>query len=228
MSIVSWLIIGLISLGCILVLSALLAFIQLLRVSRQLAGLPTTPPKMKKKKKRWRALRHQLAKKRKKNLVVGLACLFFGIGSVAAAGYGLYYQSTNLSSDDETSIVRSYYLLRDFQSELEKAAAQSEGEEASQQNIRYLATSLAAYTSTSASTIITPEGQSALNRYYAALAQLGLNATRESANFYGNPTVVESFQADIAKVIEYETAAFEYFKINESALASEGATQDDE
>lgn len=226
MSVLTWLIMGLVAISLIFFFSALLFLVQVILSTRKLRALPDRPPKKKKAKRRWQQLRRTLTAKRKRG-VYAIACFaFFGLISGAAGAYSLYYQSINLSAEDEKSIVRSYFLVRDFQSELEKAANQSETEEASQQNIRYLATSLSAYTSSKASTINTTDGQSSLNRYYASLAQLGMNATRESGNFYGNPTLVDEFNTDITKVMEYETAAFDYFKINQEALKNEDTGND--
>lgn len=223
MDVLSMGIMGFVSVSLICLFTAAFFFFHWIYLAKKIREVSKKPPKTKKKRRRWKLQKQKLTKQRKSRLV---GTILLGIGGIlfgAIASYGIYYQSINLSSDDEKSIVSSYYLLRDFQQELESAGSQSEGEDASQQNIRYLATSLAAFTTTKASAIITTEGQSTLNRYYASLAQLGLNATRESANFYGNPTLVEEFQTDISKTIEYETAAFDYFKINQAALESEGA-----
>ncbi len=218
---------GLITLSLIFIFSALGFVVQVILTTKKLKALPRKPPRKKKKKQRWSQLCKSLNSKRKRGIYF-VSCFFaLGFLSGGVGAYSLYYQSINLSAEDEKAIVRSYFLVRDFQSELEKAANQSETEEASQQNIRYLATSLSAYTSNKASTINTTDGQSTLNRYYASLAQLGMNATRESGNFYGNPTLVDEFTTDISKVITYETAAFDYFRINQTALEDEGTPNDD-
>lgn len=224
MTIIAWIIIGTIAGAMIFLILSLYYFGQTFLQNRKLKRLPKRPPKNKKKRKRWVVVMERLKKKRKQSLIIGLVFFFFGAALGSSAGYTSNYQSINLSSDDSALIVRSYYLLRDFKEGLAKAATQEE-EQATQQNIRYLATTLAAYSTKNASTLNTLEGQSVLNRYYAALAELGVNATRESGNFYGNNSLVEAFQADIEKIITYETDAFEYFKVNQSELEEEGASE---
>lgn len=218
MTIISWIIIGTIAGAMIFLLLSFYFLGQTFFKNRKLKRLSKRPPRNKKKRNRWETMILRLKKKRNQSLLVGVVLLLLGVALGGSAGYASYYQSINLSSDDSTLIVRSYYLLRDFKEELAKAAAQEEDELASQQNIRYLATTLAGYSTKKAQTLNTTEGQSVLNRYYMALSELGINGTRESGNFYGNSSLVEAFQADIEKNITYETAAFEYFKVNQSEL----------
>ncbi|MGL4695816.1 hypothetical protein [Enterococcus larvae] len=227
MTILAWIIMGATAGAILCVLFAIYFFVKIILQSRKLKKITKRPPKNKKKRRRWENTRSKLQKKRKKSIFFSLFLLFLAVGLGGASVYTNYYQSINLSSDDSTLIVRSYYLLRDFQEELQKAADETEDKAASQQNIRYLATTMAAYSTKQASTLNTKEGQSALNRYYAALSELGVNATRESNNFYGNSSLVEAFQMDIEKTIARETSAFDYFKVNQSGLEEEGASDDE-
>ncbi|MBP1047989.1 hypothetical protein I6N96_16990 [Enterococcus sp. BWM-S5] len=227
MTILAWIIMGAVIGGILCALFGMYFLVRSIFQSKKLKKLPQRPPKNKKKRKRWKAAQIKLKKQRKKSVVFAVLLLIVAAGSGGAAGYTSYYQSINLSSDDSALIVRSYYLLRDFQEELEKAADQTEDQAASQQNIRYLATTLAAYSTKKASTLNTKEGQSTLNRYYSALSELGVNATRVSNNFYGSSELVAEFQVDIEKAITHEAGAFEYFKVNQSALEEEGASEDE-
>lgn len=227
MTILAWIIMGAVIGGILCALFGMYFLVRSVFQGRQLKKLPQRPPKNKKKRRRWKTAQINLQKQRKKSLISGILLLLFAAACGGGAGYTSYYQSINLSSDDSALIVRSYYLLRDFQEELEKAGNQAEDEAASQQNIRYLATTLAAYSTKKASTLNTREGQSTLNRYYGALSELGINATRVSDAFHGNSELVAEFQADIEKAITHETAAFEYFKVNQSALKEEGASEDE-
>lgn len=223
MDIASMIIIGLISSSLLFLISGFTLTVQSFMITRNLKKLPKKAPKSKKKRKKWRVTKNLLTKKRKKKVVFSFFWIFFSLVLGLSAIFIIYYRSMNLTAEDEKSVVNSYYLLRDFQSEIDKAATKEKDETASRQNIRYLATSLSAYTSKKASILNTSEGQSTLNRYYASLAQLGLNATRESNNFFGNPTLVKEFQADIEKTITYEKNTFDYFKINQDILKSEGS-----
>lgn len=199
----------------------LLFFFQFLLNRSKLKKLPERAPKNKKKRRRWERVTGNLKKLKKKSITRMVLFLVLTTGAGGATLYASFYQSINLTSDDADAIVRSYYLLRDFQQELDKAANQTEDETSSIQNIRYLATSLSSYNTNKASQLNTVEGQSALNRYFNALSQLGVNATRESQNFYGNAELVAQFQEDIERTIGYEMKAFDYYKVNQSALESE-------
>ncbi|WP_227011205.1 hypothetical protein [Enterococcus wangshanyuanii] len=90
-----------------------------------------------------------------------------------------------------------------------------------QKNIRYLATAMASYGTKTASTINSKEGQLTLNRYYNAIKQVGMNASTQTKNFYGNAQIVDSFLEDIEKVKVYEKAAFTYYKVDETAFSEE-------
>ncbi|MBL1228257.1 hypothetical protein IW492_03285 [Enterococcus sp. BWB1-3] len=227
MTILAWIIMGAVAGAIIFLLLTLYFLAQIFFQSQKLKRLPKRPPKNKKKRRRWTAAIARLKQRRKRALLFVIVLLISAVACGGGAGYASYYQSINLSSGDSALIVRSYYLLRDFKAELTKAAQQEETEVASQQNIRYLATTLAAYSTKKASTVNTPEGQSALNRYYASLSELGMNATMMSGNFYGNGELAEEFLADIEKTITYETTAFEYYKVNQSELEEEGASEDE-
>ncbi|WP_265459742.1 hypothetical protein [Enterococcus sp. HY326] len=220
MTILEWIVmIG--AAGCILfTVFTLLFFFQFLLNRSKLKKIPERAPKNKKKRRRWERIIVSLKELKKKSLVRMVIFLILSMGAGGATFYASFYQSINLTSDDADAIVRSYYLLRDFQQELDKAANQTEDETSSLQNIRYLATSLSSYNTNKASQLNTTEGQSALNRYFNALSKLGVNATRESQNFYGNTELVAQFQEDVERTIGYEMKAFDYYKVNQSALES--------
>ncbi|MHC5373972.1 hypothetical protein ACYSNU_09210 [Enterococcus sp. LJL120] len=221
MTILEWIVMIGATVTVILAAFTLLSFLQFLAQSRKLKKIPDKLPKNKRKRKRLVALNKKIKSQKKKSLV-RMVVLFILMG-IAGGGtyYAMFYQAISLTSDDENAIGRSYFLLRDFQQELDKAANQTEDETASLQNIRYLATNLSSYNTSSASSLNTVEGQSILNKYFNALSELGINATRESQNFYGNPELVAEFQMDVERTMGYEEAAFEYYKVNQTALETE-------
>ncbi|MHC5250217.1 hypothetical protein [Enterococcus sp. LJL90] len=225
MTILEWIIIGGFAATIISIIFSLYSLLQAVLQSRKLKKMPKKPPKNKKKRRLWQRRVAGVQAKRKKALLIFGLLLVLGSGIGAGTVYANFYQSTNLGTDDEDAIVRSYFLLRDFQAELEKAAVQEETAEATVQNIRYLATNLAGYSSRKASSLNTAEGQQSLNRYYSALSELGMNATREVNNFYGNGELVADFQSDIERTITYENTAFEYYRVNQSVLEAEGASE---
>ncbi|MHC5372258.1 hypothetical protein ACYSNU_00500 [Enterococcus sp. LJL120] len=225
MTILEWMIIGGVATTIISSIILLYFLFQVILQSLKLKKIPKRPPKNRIKRKRWQRLRDRIRFKRKRAMLFFALSLLLGCGLGAGTIYANFYQSTNLGTDDEDAIVRAYFLLRDFQVELEKAAAQEENSDATVQNIRYLATNLAGYSSRKASSLNTIEGQRALNRYYAALSELGMNATLEVNNFYGNTQLVGDFKNDIERTITYETTAFDYYKVNQTVLDAEGFSQ---
>lgn len=165
--------------------------------------------------------RQLLIKKRKKTIRQCLILLLVTGVFGGVAGYLSYYQAMNLTTNDSDSVVKGYYLLRDFEQQLIIAKEKGEEEEKLQKNIRYLATAMASYGTKTASITNSEEGQLTLNRYYNAIKQVGMNASTQTKNFYGNAQVVDSFLADIKKVQTYEKAAFTYYKVDESAFSEE-------
>ncbi|MHC5374445.1 hypothetical protein ACYSNU_11670 [Enterococcus sp. LJL120] len=221
MNILEWLLIAGISATIIFFVFFCYFFIRLIINIVKMKKLPKRLPKNKKKRRRIILAKRDIAQKKRssiKFLIITLVLLIIFGGGTA---YGSYYQSTNLSSEDADRVVSSYYLVRDFQTQLEKAANQAEEEDALQRDLRYLSSKMASYSSFTASNINTVDGQTALNRYYAALGQLGMNASREVNDFYGNTELMTTYQRDVERVMALEEQAFSYYEVDEEALASE-------
>lgn len=198
-----------------------LFLVQLLVRQRHLKKMPQRLPKNKKKRRRLQRIRATLQQQKRTSLRNLVVFFIFTLLVGAGTGYGMFYQSTNLSADDADLVARSYSLVRELENQLTLAETEAEEADALNRNIRYLSTSLASYGSKVASTLNTVEGQTVLNRYYATLGELGLNATRQSSEFYGNPELVAQYTSDIERVITQEDAAFAYFQVNKEALATE-------
>ncbi|ALS01180.1 hypothetical protein ATZ33_07290 [Enterococcus silesiacus] len=221
MTILDRLFIGGVAVAIVLFLLAVYCLIQYIRTRTKLSRLPKKRLKNKKKNKRIAKQKVQLKKVKKKQLTSMIASVILAGLLVGGMGYLSYYQSMNLSSDDSDTVVKSYYLLEDFAKELEIAKNKEDDEEKVRQNIRYLATSMTTQGIKKASGINTEEGQIILNRYYNAVKQLGMNASTQTYNFYGNAQLVDNFLEDIQKIKDYEKAAFTYYKVDESALSKE-------
>lgn len=221
MSILEWIFIIGIALAIVALLSSGYFLVQFFRKRGMLKKVPNKKFKNKKKNKQMRLKRQQLTKQKKKSLRLFFILLL--VTGVLAGGvsYLSYYQSMNLTTDDSDSVVKGYYLLRDFEEQLVLARDKGDDEEKLQKNIRYLATSMASYGTKKASDVNSKEGQITLNRYYNALKQLGMNASTQTKNFFGNQELVDGFLADIKKAQDYEKAAFDYYKVNESAFKEE-------
>lgn len=186
---------------------------------KELGKLPNKKLKNKKKNKKAAKQRKELQRKKKKSLIWIMWLVILTVSFSGSSAYISYYQAMNLTTEDSDSVVRGYYLLRDFEEQLILARDQADDEEKLQQNIRYLATAMASYGTKKASTLNSQEGQLILNRYYNATKQLGMNASTQTKNFYGNPDLVEEFLRDIIKAQEHERAAFDYYKVNEAAFS---------
>ncbi|MEI5991626.1 hypothetical protein A5881_003163 [Enterococcus termitis] len=221
MTILDQLFIGGLSVAIVLFLLACYFLFQSIRTQKKLTKLPKRKSKNKKRNKRIAQKRFSLKKFRKKQLISFSISLISAMSLFGGASYLSYYQSMNLTSDDSDTLVKCYYLIRDFEKELLTAKEGEEDEAKIQQNIRYLATSMTSQGTKKASKINTEEGQLTLNRYYNVVKQLGMNASTQTNNFYGNAQLVDTFLEDIKKSETYEKAAFSYYKVNESALSKE-------
>lgn len=179
--------------------------------------------KSKNRKKRKRAKKELLVlEKRKKNRLIAFFLFFIAsAGAATASAYISHYQSISLSTSDNDAIVKSYYLLRDFEEQLKIAADEADEESKLTQNIQYLSSRMASYSLMSASELNKPEGQLALNTYYGGIKEIGINASTQSSDFFGNQELVTSFLDDIEKTKNYEKKVFKYYKVNESALKKE-------
>ncbi|MBP1044253.1 hypothetical protein I6N95_24910 [Vagococcus sp. BWB3-3] len=145
-----------------------------------------------------------------------LSLLLFIVSLMVMGGisYGSYYQSMNLMKDDSLSLIQSHYLVRDFEKQLLIAKNEEDDKENVTQNIRYLSTGMASYGTKRASQVNTEEGQLILNQYYNAIKQLGINASTQTRNFFGNAALVDEFLVDIQRVLRYEKKVFNYYKVN--------------
>ncbi|WP_265456761.1 hypothetical protein [Enterococcus sp. HY326] len=221
MNILEWLLIAGISATIIIFVFFCYFFIRLIINLMKAKKLPKRLPKNKKKRRRIILAKRDIAQKKRSSVKFLIVTFLFLIMFGGGTAYGSYYQSTNLSSEDADRVVSSYYLVRDFQTQVVKAANQAEEEDALQRDLRYLSSKMASYSSFTASNINTVDGQTALNRYYAALGQLGMNASREVNDFYGNTELMATYQRDIERVMSLEEQAFGYYEVDEEALASE-------
>lgn len=221
MSIVDWIFIIGIALTIVGLLGAIYFLIQIVRTRKQIRRLPTRRIKNKKKRRALARKRQELTQKRKKNLWLLLVSLLMAGLFGGSSAYLSYYQAMNLTTNDSDSVVKGYYLLRDFEDQLVIAKEKGDEEEKLQKNIRYLATAMASYGTKKASDVNSEQGQLTLNRYYNAIKQLGMNASTQTKNFYGNPQVVDSFITDIQTAQKYEKDAFAYYKVDESAFSEE-------
>ncbi|OJG89767.1 hypothetical protein RV15_GL001608 [Enterococcus silesiacus] len=190
-------------------------FIQTSREIKKIAGRRAKNAKHKRQLARKRKQLKSEKRNQKRLVITFLATVFlFGAGSML----GLYYQSIALTKEDESSVVKGYFLLNDFEQQLESAKTESDNKEKINGNIRYLASAISSYGAKKASTINSEKGQLTLNRYYKAMQDIGTNAMRVTEELYGNEVLVEDYQKDIQRVRNYQKQVFELYKVDEAEL----------
>lgn len=221
MSILEMIFIGGIVASILSLIGAIYGLINYLISKNRIKRLPTKKLKNKKKQERINKKRKFFIKKKKKHRTFFITSVIFMLLFGGASAYLSYYQAMNLTSADSDAVVKGYFLVRDFEEQLSLAKDERDAEDKLQQNIRYLATAMASYGTKKADHVNSREGQLIMNRYYNAVKQVGMNASTQTKNFYGNPQLVDEFLSDLSKVQEYEKALFEYYKVKESALSEE-------
>lgn len=220
MSVLDSIFIGVVVAAILFFIGTVYFLVQFAVIRRKIQKLSTRRVKNKKKKQLRKRL-NQLKKKKRRSVTSFVVVLLLTMSFSGGSFYISYYQSRNLTTEDSDLVVKGYYLLRDFEEQLLKAGNQEEDEIKIQQNIRYLAATLASYGTKKASNVNSKEGQLALNRYYTSLMQIGMNTSTQTKNFFANMDLVGEFLNDADRIKEYEKAAFEYYQVDESALLEE-------
>ncbi|WP_265456008.1 hypothetical protein [Enterococcus sp. HY326] len=226
MTLLEWGILIGIAVTIILVILVIFNLVQFILRAKKLRSLPKKKPKSKKKRHLLLQMRKELTTGRKS--AMKFMIIFIVLAGITGGGtaYASHYQSTNLSETDSELVVQSYLLLRDFETQIQASGSESAEQDAVSRNIRYLTTSLATYGSKLASTANTVEGQTVLNKYYAAVGELGMNASREINEFYGNPELVATYESDIEKIKALEEAAYSYYQVDQAAIDSQITEQE--
>ncbi|MGC6768515.1 hypothetical protein ACYSNR_11360 [Enterococcus sp. LJL128] len=205
-------------LAILLILIFLVLLFLFLQTGKKIKRLQRKRVKNPKKRKRLAIVKKKLKKNKKSfrnKLIVTLICAVLTAGG---AFWISYYQSMSLTEEDSKSIVKSYYLLNDFEAQLEEAGVGVEAKEKLDANIRYLTSMISSYGTKKASIVNSIEGQLVINQYYNMMQELGANAIRVVGSFYENPELVEEYKQDIEKVKRYQKKVMTFYKIDEEAL----------
>lgn len=221
MSFLEWGFIGGMSGAILSFLGGLYQLVEYVLKSRKLNSLPVDHFKNKHKKRKILSLRKKLTLQKKKYLTRLVIFLVVGIGLTGGSLFISHYQAMNLTSDDSETVVKGYYLLTDFQKQLDLAKNKKDERDKVQKNIRYLATIMASYGTKSADSMNSEEGQTKLNRYFQGISQLGVNVSAQTENFYGNQKLTDEYLSDIKKVEGYQKSVFTYYKVKEDAFLKE-------
>lgn len=220
MEILQWIFIIGVAITIIFIIFILYFFFSFINQGKQISKEENRGQGRRKRKKQKRLL-EELYLKRKisvRNMFFSfLLAMVFGLGS----GYVTYYQATNLSDEDMTSISDGFYYLRDLKGELEAIQSGDGDIEKSKQTINFIVTSLAGYSVKQASTFNTVDGQRILNRYYKAMAELGINVSRNSTTMLTDEVILTESLTDLEKVQTYQKKALDFFKIDASALEAQ-------
>lgn len=216
MTILEWLFYICITLGLCLLILAVFCFV--FWINKKKAGQELIKKKKKMKKHHYAKEKRLVEKSKKKWLIAMIATIVSAFLLLGIAGYGKYYESMNLTSEDSDAIVKGYFLLNDMENELKKAKSGEEDPAKLAKKINYLATSMASYGIKTASTSNTKEGQLIINRYYTYLSELGRNMNNQSAKIKDEPEQIDSFLKDIQKVKNRQKKVFIYYKVDEANL----------
>lgn len=202
----------------ILLLIALTLFVLFMVRRGQLKKISKKKQKNKSKRRKQQKKIEELRKSSRRSLMFFLLCLFLGIGTGVGAGYISYYQSINLSEKDQKAVVKGYYLLSDFEKQLESIKKGEMEEKKVTQNIQNLGSSMANYNGMTASELNKEEGQVKLNRYYNIVKEIGINTSAQSQEFFANEELLDEFLKDTKKAQNYQKDVFKFYKVDEKSL----------
>ena len=162
-----------------------------------------------------------LQQAQRKRLLQALCFLLLTVGTGGGLLFLKQYQATTLSQVDAQQVSDGYFYLGDTKALLMSLGDQPKEQAESKKSLTQITTALAGYGPKRADTLTTVEGQSKLNRYYAALSELGINLSRQGEMLFQNQAVRNDLLADVEKVSGYQGQIFDYFKVNQAALASQ-------
>ncbi|MCI0129706.1 MULTISPECIES: hypothetical protein [unclassified Vagococcus] len=213
-----WIYIGTLSIGSLSVIGLCYFIFRLISLRKNLKTLDKSKPKGKKAKRNKKRQKIALSRKKQSILILFIVSLVSSLIFFGSSAYIRYYQAMNLTPEDSKSIVTSYYLIRDFEDQLNLLKDKKDDQTKLEQNIRQLSTSMASYGTKKANTLNSVDGQLVLNRYYNSVKQLGMNASTQTKNFYGNSELVNQFLKDIQGAKDYEGDVFKYYKVDKAVL----------
>lgn len=157
-------------------------------------------------------------KKSKRYLTCGSLCLVIAITLAATSGYIMYQQKVHLSNEDKEAVTRGYYLLSDFEDQLNQLDDKKLDKEKTVQTIQSLGSLMASYSEEKASPLNQVKGQQKLNRYYQSIKEIGINATTQSQELVVNQEMLKNYLKDVKKAKNYEKDIFSFYKVNEMDL----------
>lgn len=200
----------------VLLLSAFTLLVLFIVRRKQIKATSKKKSRSKSKRREQKKRLEFLRKSSKRALIFFILFLFLGIS--AGAGYVSYYQAMNLSEKDEKAVVDGYYLISDFEKQLEAIKKGDIDQKKAAENIQNLGGSMASYSGLTASELNKEEGQLKLNRFYNIVKELGVNASAQYQDFFDNNELVDEFLSDTKKAKGYQSDVFKFYKVDQNAL----------
>ncbi|MDT2848862.1 hypothetical protein P7H60_06775 [Vagococcus carniphilus] len=202
----------------VLLLSAFTLLVLFIVRRKQIKATSKKKSRSKSKRREQKKRLEFLRKSSKRALIFFILFLFLGISAGAGAGYVSYYQAMNLSEKDEKAVVDGYYLISDFEKQLEAIKKGDVDQKKAAENIQNLGGSMASYSGLTASELNKEEGQLKLNRFYNIVKELGVNASAQYQDFFDNNELVDEFLSDTKKAKGYQSDVFKFYKVDQNAL----------
>lgn len=146
--------------------------------------------------------------------------IFMVLSSLSLGGYffSKNYFEKNLSKDDMNMIMSTYFLVNDYEANLENAKnSKGETKELSKK-IADISYKMSSYATEEPNKIISTEGQRLINRYFKSISELGINSVPIYQQFYGNIDLSNEYIDSIKIIKQNEKALFKYFKIDENRI----------
>lgn len=210
--------IGLVVVSIVLIFFSFFLVLRDFQTNKEIQTLKIQKSKSRQKRKKSRQIVKELEKSASSRVKKIIFLFVLSIGLAIGSYFLKSYMATSMTAEDNDTLVKAYYLVRNFEDQIGLAATESDEQDKVARNINYLATTMASYGIYQANYLNSEEGQLVVNKYYNAIMELGVNNTTISGNFYGNEALATETQEDIERIKTYEKKVFAYYKIDESLL----------
>lgn len=145
---------------------------------------------------------------------------FIVLSSLSLGGYfGIKnYFEKNLSKKDMNFVMSTYFLVNDYQANIEDAKNSNGEQNEVTKKISNISYKMSSYATEEPNELLSVEGQRLLNRYFKSISELGINTVPIYQQFYGNAELSDEYIDNVKAVKQNEKELFKYFKIDESRI----------
>lgn len=217
MSVLDWTFVLLLSLATVCLFFGVVNVVRLILLQRSGKRFSRRPPKQKKKRKTFLKARRLWLNQKKRIRSFSLVFLIITILASGGAFLTRNFQQNRLPGEDAEIVSQSYFALSNLEEQLQNFEA-GENPTKTIKNIEELSRRLNNYGVKRASSILTAEKQSLLNRYYSSIQRLGANLENQTEESLRAEGVLSSYLTDVEKIKGRQTEVFEQFKVNQEAL----------